>query len=73
MDTTLITCEWKDNNGLECQAQSRPHKAYCDEHYPLVYQVGTALRKRKKDIRVADRIREIESTLHEAYLELEEG
>ena len=49
------------------------HFSYCNEHWPLIYQEGSALKKRKKDIRVAentwDIIAEFESVLQEIQLE----
>jgi hypothetical protein len=47
--------------------------SYCTEHFPVIYQEGTALRRRKKDIRVAnntwDVIAEFESVVTELTLE----
>ena len=47
--------------------------SYCTEHFPIVYQAGSALRKRKKDIKVAnntfDLIAEFESVIAEILLE----
>jgi hypothetical protein len=47
------------------------YSSYCEEHYPIVYQVGSGLRKRHKDIRVADSVWTLESLFHEAVAELE--
>ena len=44
---------------------------YCQEHYPKVYATGTAQRKRKKDIRTAASIKELESLFNDAVSELE--
>ena len=44
---------------------------YCAEHHALMYVKGSALRKRKKDIRTADNVRMIESLFNEAVAELE--
>ena len=46
-------------------------KLYCAEHYSLMYQKGTALRKRGKDQRKANAIRDIISDFNAAVEELE--
>ena len=46
--------------------------AYCTEHYPVVYQEGTAQRKRHADIRRANTVWTLESLFHEVVAELEE-
>jgi hypothetical protein len=46
-------------------------EVYCDEHYPIVYAVGTANRKRKKDIQRAEAVWTLESLFHEVVGELE--
>jgi len=48
-----------------------PGTLYCTEHYPQMYQKGSALRKRHKDIRRAEAVWDIESLFHEAVAELE--
>ena len=45
--------------------------AYCDVHYPIVYQVGTAQRRRHKDIRSAARVQDIGSLFNDLVAELE--
>lgn len=45
--------------------------SYCEEHYPIVYQVGSGLRKRHKDIRRAEAVHTMESLFHEVVAELE--
>jgi hypothetical protein len=54
-----------------CGCATNEHSSYCDAHYPIVYQVGSGLRKRHKDIRVADSVWTLESLFHEAVAELE--
>jgi hypothetical protein len=54
-----------------CGVASNGYSSYCDEHYPVVYQVGSGLRKRHKDIRVAESVHTLESMFHEAVAELE--
>jgi len=44
---------------------------YCVEHASIMYVKGSALRKRHKDIRVANNSRMLESLFHEAVAELE--
>ena len=46
-------------------------KLYCTEHYSLMFQKGTALRKRKKDTRRADALRQLVSDFNAAVEELE--
>jgi hypothetical protein len=49
-------------------------RSYCEEHMSVVYQKGTARRKRHKELRVVDDIRMWESLFNEAVEELiEEG
>ena len=45
--------------------------SYCEAHYPVVYQEGTANRKRHKDIRVAEAVHTLESMFHDVVGELE--
>ena len=44
---------------------------YCAEHYELMYVKGSALRKRHKDTRKADAIRQLVSDFNAAVEELE--
>jgi len=48
-----------------------PGTLYCEEHHGMLYQKGSALRKRHKDIRKANNIRMIESLFNDAVAELE--
>ena len=54
-----------------CGCASNDYSSYCDTHYPVVYSVGSGLRKRHKDIRVAEAVHTLESLFHEAVGELE--
>ena len=54
-----------------CGCASTEHSSYCAEHYAIVYQAGTAHRKRHKDIRRAESVHTLESLFHEAVAELE--
>ena len=73
--TTRDTCQYigpgADYTRLQptCAHTSLAGKSYCAEHYALVYQVGTGVR-RKKDTRRANTLREIISDLNDVYAEL---
>jgi hypothetical protein len=54
-----------------CGSASNGHSSYCELHYPIVYQVGSANRKRHKDIRRAEAVHTLESLFHECVAELE--
>ena len=45
---------------------------YCKEHWPGMFQKGTALRRRKKDKRTAEAVWDLQSLFNEAVRELEE-
>jgi hypothetical protein len=49
----------------------RKDSAYCEAHYPIVYQEGTAQRRRHKDIRSAARVQDIGSLFNDVVVELE--
>lgn len=63
------TCEWI-GKGEGCQHPVVEGRSYCQDHLFLVYQQGTALGRRKKDIKRVDNIREIETLMNEAIEEL---
>ena len=46
-------------------------KLYCTHHYPMLFQVGTATRKRHKDIRRANAVRDLISDFDAVIQELE--
>lgn len=54
-----------------CGCSTNGFSSYCEEHYPVVYQVGSGLRKRHADIRRADRVRDIISDFDIVVAELE--
>lgn len=54
-----------------CGCRVLENKLYCEEHYPIVYQAGTAQRRRHKDIRVAARVQDIGSLFNDVVAELE--
>ena len=68
------TCQYMgpDSHTITCNHPVKPGYSYCEEHFNLIYQEGSALRKRKKDLRVADSVFEIQSMINEIVAELEE-
>ncbi len=72
-----ITCQWigpeQEGPRLEykCLCARVAGRSYCEEHLWRVYQKGTNLRKRHKDIKVADNVHLWESLINEAIEELE--
>jgi hypothetical protein len=48
-----------------------PGTLYCEEHYAVMYQKGTAYRKRHKDMRRAEALRQLVSDFNQAVEELE--
>jgi hypothetical protein len=54
-----------------CGCASNGYSSYCEQHYPVVYNVGSGLRKRHKDIRRAEAVHTLESLFHECVAELE--
>jgi hypothetical protein len=69
-------CQWigpeqeYPNFRMLCACKPLLGRAYCEEHHARVYQKGTALAKRKKDIRTANSVWDIESAFNEAVEEL---
>ena len=63
-------CQWI-GNGEGCNHTAMKDRSYCEDHIWIVYQKGTALRKRHKDIRVAENIHQWDSLINEAVQELE--
>ena len=64
------TCEWI-GDGECCTNPSIPNKSYCEHHAWIVYNKGTALGKRKRDIKRANAVFNIVSELDAAIAELE--
>ncbi len=62
------TCTWI-GGGEGCTHLAMEARSYCIHHYPLVYQEGTAVR-RKKDARRAAQVWDLENALNEAVQEL---
>lgn len=65
----MTTCTWIGEHNEGCSEPALPGKSYCLHHYAQVYQVGTAVR-RKKDQRRAAAVWDIENALNEAVQEL---
>ena len=72
-----ITCQWigPEQEGpaykYTCTCARLAGRSYCEEHLWRVYQQGTNLRRRHKDIRTADNVHLWESLFNEAVEELE--
>lgn len=54
-----------------CGCASNGFSNYCEDHYPVVYKVGSGLRKRHADIRRAAYAWDLASEFNELVLELE--
>lgn len=69
--STLITaCTYMGNSTTACGHPTLPGKSYCQEHYAVVYKVGSGTR-RKKDERIADAVWSVQDSFNEAVAELE--
>jgi hypothetical protein len=66
----MTTCTYI-GTGEGCTHTAIEGKSYCEQHYALVYQRGTARAKRKKDLRRANAIRDLQSMFNDAIAELE--
>ena len=66
-----LGCQWLGDQTSECGSHDLvKDTVYCNTHYPLMHQKGSALRRRKKDIRTADQCRDLVSLFNEAVEEL---
>ena len=64
----MTTCTYiGDSTG--CTHAALPGRHYCEQHYAVVYKVGSG-RQRRKDTRQAARVRLVEQLLSEAVEEL---
>lgn len=54
-----------------CGCRTNGFSSYCEQHYPIVYNVGSAARKRHKEQRQAAQVWDMESMFNEVVLELE--
>jgi len=70
--TAVTECQYLGTALKPCGCATLAGKSYCAEHYGLVYQLGTARARRKKDERVAATIWDIESEFNAAVEELEQ-
>jgi hypothetical protein len=66
----MAKCEWI-GAGEGCSHNAVDGRSYCETHLWQVYQKGTQLGKRKKDIRTANNVWLIEQLMNEAIEELE--
>ena len=66
----MSKCQWI-GDGERCSHTAVKGRSYCEHHIWQVYQKGTALGKRKKDIRTAESVRMWEDLFNEAVDELE--
>lgn len=69
--TTLThdTCQYI-GTGPGCSAHTLEGRSYCEEHYAVVYKVGSG-RKRRKDTAQAARVRLVQQLFYEAVEQLE--
>lgn len=67
--TTHGTCQYI-GTGTGCTAHTLEGRSYCDEHYAVVYRVGSG-RQRKKDTAQAQRVRYVQQLMQEAIDQLE--
>lgn len=68
--TVKHQCRWI-GGGEGCSETAVPHRSYCATHVWRVYQEGTHLSKRRKDIRTASSVLFWEGLFNEAVTELE--
>lgn len=66
----MSKCQWI-GSGERCSHEAVKGRSYCEQHIWQVYQKGTALGKRKKDLRTVDMVRFYEQLFNEAVEELE--
>lgn len=65
-----MKCTWI-GEGEGCSHEVVDGRNYCEEHLWRVYQKGTVLGNRKKDLKTVDHVRTIEQLFNEAVEELE--
>ena len=68
----VTSCTYLGSAIVPCGCATLPGKSYCTEHYAVVYQVGTARARRRKDERVAAAVWNVQDAMNEALKELEE-
>lgn len=65
-------CQYVGVNPTACGCTAlHNNSSYCEEHYGLVYRVGSGRAVRHKDIRTANRIWDLQNELNMAIAELE--
>ena len=75
--TNLSQCQWigPEQTGptylMSCSCPSLEGRNYCSDHLYKVYQEGTALRKGRKDLRIANSVWDLEQLFREVVEELE--
>lgn len=67
----MSKCQWI-GHGERCDHDAVEGRSYCETHLWRVYQKGTNLGKRKKDIRTASNVRFWEDLMNQAVEELEQ-
>lgn len=67
----MSKCTWI-GEGEGCCHEAVAGRSYCSEHIWRVYEAGSALAKRRKDMRTANAVRTIEQLFDEAVQELED-
>jgi len=65
----MTTCTYI-GSGPRCSAHTLEGKSYCEQHYSLVYKVGSG-KQRKKDTLQAARVRLVQQLFYEACDQLE--
>lgn len=70
--TTAHACQYIGAQGTRptCTHTALAGYSYCAEHMAIVYQQGTARARRKKDLRVAAAVWDLESEFNAAVEEL---
>lgn len=70
LEAANFGCTWI-GQGEGCSHTAVKDRSYCEEHLWLVYRKGTALGRRKKDLKVVDSVRTWQTLFEEAVEELE--
>lgn len=67
---TIDTCTYLGDSTTACGCTAVEGRSYCTAHIGLIYKQGTARAKRKKDIRTAAAVWDLESEFNAAVEEL---
>jgi len=65
----MTTCTYI-GTGPRCTAHALEGRSYCEQHYAVVYRVGSG-KRRKKDTLQAQRVRLVQQLFYEACDQLE--